>query len=92
MQTDLIKAGRRPGDDPESWGYERPDRLGVLHTDKGAKSVPSAQGRYGEFYRQFAAAVDHGAPQPVPAREGISVLEVLDAVRVSDETGATIRL
>ncbi|AZG48467.1 Gfo/Idh/MocA family oxidoreductase [Gordonia insulae] len=92
VQTDQIKQGRRPADDLDNWGYERPDRLGTLHTADGVVAVPSAQGRYDEFYRQFAAAVDRQGPQPVPARDGIATLEVLDAARDSAIDGATVRL
>jgi predicted dehydrogenase len=91
-QTEQILAGRRPADDLAGWGYERPDRLGVLRTDAGTVTVPSAQGRADEFYRRFAAAVDHDGPQPVPATDGIAVLEVLDAARRSDTEGTTIHL
>ena len=92
VQTDQVKQGRRPADDLASWGYERPDRLGTLHTAHGVESVPSAQGRYDEFYCQFAAAVDHGAAQPVPASEGVATLGVLDAAMRSAELGKTVRL
>lgn len=91
-QTDQILAGRRPADDPDTWGYERQDRLGTLHTAAGTETVPSAQGRIQDYYRQFAAAIESGAPQPVPAIEGVAVLEVLDAARRSDAEGVTIRL
>ncbi|MFI8772021.1 Gfo/Idh/MocA family oxidoreductase [Gordonia sp. NPDC062954] len=92
VQTDQIKQGLRPADNLDSWGYERQDRLGVLSTAKGSMTIPSAQGRYDEYYRQFAAAVDGRGPQPVPASEGIAVLDVLDAARRSSETGDTVRL
>ena len=91
-QTEQILAGKRPVDDPAGWGFERPDRLGTLHTAAGARTVPSAQGRADEYYRRFAAAVDHGAPQPVPASEGIAVLEVLDAARRSADEGVLVHL
>ncbi|NDZ94198.1 Gfo/Idh/MocA family oxidoreductase [Streptomyces sp. SID6673] len=92
VQTDQIKQGLRPVGDLATWGHERPDRLGVLYTADGAQTVPSAQGRYDEFYRQFAAAVDRQGPQPVPAREAIATLEVLDAARASATGGVTVRL
>ncbi|MGV9714267.1 Gfo/Idh/MocA family oxidoreductase [Gordonia sp. NPDC003424] len=92
VQTDQIKAGRRPSDDLPGWGFEREERWGRLHTADGTESVPSAQGRYDEFYRRFAAAVDRGAPQPVPGREAIRVLEVLDAARESALEGTTVAI
>lgn len=92
VQTRQILAGRRPADDLDGWGYEEAEHLGVLHTAVGDEVIPSAQGRYDEFYRRFAAAVDHQAPQPVPAADAVAVLEVLDAVRKSAETGETVHL
>ena len=92
VQTQAILAGRRPADDPAGWGYEAPDRLGVLHTSAGQVTIASAQGDYTDFYRQFAAAVDGGAPQPVPAATAIHTLEVLAAARTSAETGDVVRL
>lgn len=92
VQVDQIRAGRRPVDGLDDWGFEDPARLGVLHTAAGRETVPSVQGRYDEYYRRFAAAVDHGAPQPVPASKGIAVLEVLDAARRSADDGVMIRL
>ncbi|MET9199615.1 Gfo/Idh/MocA family oxidoreductase [Gordonia sp. NPDC003585] len=91
-QVDQIKSGKRPADDLSAWGFEDPTRLGAVYTAAGAEVIPSAQGRYDEYYRRFAAAVDHAAPQPVPASEGIAVLEVLDAARRSAVEGITVRL
>jgi predicted dehydrogenase len=92
VQTQAVLAGRRPVDDPGSWGFESPDRLGVLHTAMGVDRIRSAQGNYAEFYREFAAAVDTGGPQPVPAASAIHTLEVLDAARESAESGQVVRL
>ncbi|MCP2177525.1 Gfo/Idh/MocA family protein [Williamsia maris] len=92
VQTRQIKAGRRPADDAAGWGYEDESRWGVLHTDDGKRSVPSEQGCYQEFYRQFGAAVDAGAPQPVPASEAIATIEVLAAARRSALEGVTVEL
>ncbi|GAC66718.1 Gfo/Idh/MocA family oxidoreductase [Gordonia soli] len=91
-QTRLILDGVRPADDPATWGYELPERLGTLSTAEGSRTVPSAQGRYQDFYARFAAAVDDGAPQPVPASEAVATIEVLDAARRSDADGVTVQL
>jgi predicted dehydrogenase len=85
VQAQAIFAGLRPAADPAGWGYEASDRWGVLATDSGEEAVPSEQGRYHDLYSAFAAAVRGEGPQPVPAREGVRTLAVLDAVRLSAE-------
>ncbi|MFC8179008.1 MULTISPECIES: Gfo/Idh/MocA family protein [Nocardiaceae] len=92
VQAQAVFAGRRPMDEPDTFGYELENRWGTLHTDAGAEKVPSAQGSYKNYYRDFAAAVRGDGPQPVPASEVIHTLEVLDAARRAAETGEVVRL
>ncbi|NQX26619.1 Gfo/Idh/MocA family oxidoreductase [Microbacteriaceae bacterium VKM Ac-2854] len=81
VQAQAIFAGRRPADDPVSWGYDDEAHWGVLRTSDGAEIVASAKGDHGEFYRRFAAAVDNGGDSPVPADAALHTLAVLDAAR-----------
>jgi predicted dehydrogenase len=92
VQAQAIFAGRRPVDDPKGWGYETEDRWGTVSTDAGVARMPSEQGRYHDFYTQFAAAARGEAEQPVPATEGVRTVEVLDAARLSAREGRSIRL
>ena len=85
VQAQAIFAGMRPADDLAGWGYELPDRWGVLATADGEEPVPSEQGRHHDLYTAFAAAIRGEGPQPVPATEGVRTLAVLDAARVSAE-------
>ena len=84
VQAQAVFSGLKPIDDPQGWGREVEARWGTL-TLAGEKSikVPSERGAYQDFYTQFAAAALGNAPQPVPAAEAISTLEVLDAARTS---------
>lgn len=90
VQIDAIRAGRRPGDDRETWGYEQPDRWGVLAVGADSTTVPSAQGDYTRFYDALAEAIEDGGRGPVPAEQGIAVLRVLDAARVSASERRTV--
>jgi predicted dehydrogenase len=90
VQATSIFSGRRPAADLMSWGYEPQDHWGVLATADGDTTVPSEQGRYFDFYTQFAAAARGDAAQPVPVDEGIRTLEVLDAARLSARQGRTV--
>ncbi|HEY5843297.1 MAG TPA: Gfo/Idh/MocA family oxidoreductase [Mycobacterium sp.] len=90
VQAQALFAGARPKDDPTGWGYERPERWGVLHTAQGAEAVPSQQGAYQDYYTEFAAAVAGTGPQPVPARTALGTIAVLAAAREAAETGRSV--
>jgi len=92
VQAQAIFAGKRPVDDLDSWGYEACERWGVLATQTGAEPVPSKQGRYHDFYAAFAAALRGEGAQPVPARDAVRTLAVLDAARLSADRGSSIEL
>lgn len=92
VQAQALFAGRRPREDLESWGYEPRHHWGVLSTSEGEVAVPSEQGRYHDLYSQFGAAVRGEGPEPVPARQGVDTLAVLDAARRSAESGTTVRV
>jgi predicted dehydrogenase len=85
VQAQAIFAGARAIDDLDGWGYEVPER-GTLSTADGTRRVPSAQGRYADYY----AAVAGVGPQPVPAAEAVATLAVLDAARFSAVEGVTV--
>jgi predicted dehydrogenase len=92
VQAQAIFSGRRPADDLEEWGYEAPARWGLLATASGEVSVPSEQGRYHDLYSAFAAAVEGKGRQPVPASDAIRTLAVLDAARLSAESGSSVEI
>ena len=92
VQAQAIFAGHKPVDDPQGWGYEHPARWGLLATAKGDVSVPSEQGRYHDLYSACAAAIRGEGPQPVPARDAVRTLEVLDAARLSAERGISVEV
>jgi predicted dehydrogenase len=83
VQAQAIFAGRRPADDLAGWGYEDEALWGTLRTAAGVERVASEQGRYHDYYEEFARAVRTGAPPPVTAVEAIATLAVLDAARAS---------
>lgn len=92
VQAQAIFAGLRPSDDPMGWGYEIPERWGTLHVAGGSTTVPCIQGNYTEYYDGLAAAIEDGAPLPVPAGEAVETLRVLDAARVSAAEHRTVHL
>ena len=92
VQAQAIFAGRRPSDDLANWGYERQDLWGTLRVRGACERVPSAQGRYHDYYEAFALAVRTGGRPPVTAEEAIAALAVLDAARVSAIEGRTVAI
>ena len=90
VQAQDVFAGRRPVDDPSSWGYEPESAWGTLRTADGARVVPSEQGSWVRYYELFAEAVRTGGPPPVRAAEAAQVLAVLDAARLSATTGQVV--
>ncbi len=92
VQTQALLAGRSPVAEGERWGLEDPAHWGVLRTAQGEETVPSARGAYQDYYTAFAAAARGEGPLPVSAVEGIQLLEVLDAARLSATEGRVVRL
>ena len=64
----------------------------ILRTAAGVERVPSVRGDYADYYARFAAAFAGDGAYPVPAAEGIRVLEVLDAARVAAVEGRVVTL
>lgn len=92
VQTEAIKKGQRPAGKRDAWGYESHDRWGQLRTANGVETVRSEQGDYTRFYDDFAMAIENSTAGPVPARQGVAVLKVLDAVTKSAQEGRTVRI
>ena len=92
IQEKLVKSGRRPADDADGWGYEPPELWGTLFTSAGEERVPSEQGRWHDYYSQFASAIRGTSAAPVPASEAIHVLEIIEAARASADTGLPVVL
>jgi len=92
VQAQAAMAGRRPAEDPSGWGYEEPGLWGTLSTSAGEERIASAQGRWHDFYSQFAAAVRGEADQPVPATEALRTVAVVDAARQSALQGGSVLL
>ena len=92
VQTDAVKAGRRPRDGRTEWGYEDESRWGLLRRTGQVRPIPSLQGDYCAYFEAFAEAVRTGGPGPVPAQQAVEVLRVLDAVTLSDRESRTVTL
>ncbi|NQZ32668.1 MAG: Gfo/Idh/MocA family oxidoreductase [Oceanospirillaceae bacterium] len=92
VQAQAIFSGKKPAMDLDNWGIELEENWGTLSTATGMQKIPSEQGRYHDYYSQFAEAVMSGGQPPVSAEEAIATLEVIDAAYRSAKTAETIKL
>ncbi|PSJ47302.1 dehydrogenase [Zobellella endophytica] len=92
VQAQDIFAGKRPADNPETWGFEPESNWGTLYRAQGAVRVAAEQGRYHYYYEAFAEAVRTGNLPPVTAEAGAATLAILDAARQSAKEGRSISL
>jgi hypothetical protein len=82
-----LRSGMLPTD--PAYGVELPERWGRLYGYDGTEAVvPALRGHYGEFYRQFRAAVLGSGPVPVEPAQSMAVLRLLDAVEAAGATGS----
>jgi predicted dehydrogenase len=90
-QEDALRAGRRP-DDGSPWGRAPESAWGRLSRGEDVSAIPSARGDWPAFYRQMEACLRGDGPVPVNPGDAVSVLEVLEAARVSADEGRIVRL
>jgi predicted dehydrogenase len=80
-QEDALLAGATPGG--AGWGADPEAGWGRLGAGDSPRPVPSEPGDYPRFYAQVARALAGGEPPPVTAAEGVAMMDVLEAARVS---------
>ncbi|WP_374568369.1 oxidoreductase [Ideonella sp.] len=93
-QEDRLKAGQLPDpaadpDRDDDWGAD-PQRGALALWRTGApgdaledRLLPTLNGRYPAYYRAICAALRGQAPNPVPPREALAVMRLLDLGRRS---------
>jgi len=89
-QEEALLAGGTPG--TAGWGEEPESAWGRVGAGDDARALRSEPGDYLAFYRGVAAAIANGAEPPVTTEQGIAMMEVLDAARLSARTGRTVEL
>lgn len=84
-------AGQAP--EGEDWGEDRlPGLLTLGDIDAPATRLPNQRGDYRLFWSALVAAIRGTGPNPVPPREALAVMEVLDAGSRSAASGCEIIL
>ncbi|MEI7628432.1 MAG: Gfo/Idh/MocA family oxidoreductase [Bacteroidota bacterium] len=81
VQETALLANQKP--DSLNWGVEPIEEQGLLHTEKVGivirEKVPTEIGNYGTFYSIVHQAIREQKEMPVTAKEGIQVMQILDA-------------
>lgn len=108
QQESILKAGnlafepKRDGsqsaqmtENPSNRHFEnRPQsaHFGILNTLEGRNDLEVAQGSYQDFYLGVYDSIMNGKPAPVTAREGLAVIEIIEAAVKSSKSGVKIDL
>ena len=87
-QEEELRAGADPA--RPGWGAEPERRWGRLVTAGGTRALAPVPGDWPAYYRGVAAALRSGGPAPVPAADGVRVLEILEAARRSAASGEVV--
>ena len=90
-QEDALLAGAAPGG--AGWGREAETNWGRLGAGDTVRTVESEPGDYPRFYAGVAhALLTTGAPPPVTAAEGVAMMDLLEAARVSARERRVVEL
>ena len=93
VQAQAIFAGRRPVDDLEEWGYEEPGALGPAgHGRRRGVGAVGAGPLPRLLHRVRCCRAWRGHGSRCRRAEGIRTLAVLDAARLSAESGESVRV
>lgn len=93
VQEMALQAGRLPNE--ENWGKDDSEK-GFLHTERAGEeireNVESLRGNYMEYFNGIHQSLRNGAPPPVSAKDGLTVIKIIAAAFESSATGCVIRL
>ena len=89
IQEDQLKAGVVPGG--PGWGEDSDDML-LYDADGRQTSRPTPPGNQLRYYRELHQAITADGPNPVPPQQILAVMAVIDAARLSAQTGRRTEL
>ncbi|MEA9979499.1 MULTISPECIES: Gfo/Idh/MocA family oxidoreductase [unclassified Pseudomonas] len=91
-QEASLLAGRSPKSEGDNWGAEEHRRWGWFEQGQQRERIPSERGCWNEFYRQLQEAVAGKGKNPVDPRDAVACSVVLDAARLSAQSGTVVEL
>ncbi|WP_406649869.1 oxidoreductase [Aliisedimentitalea scapharcae] len=89
-QEDALKRGERPGD--PQWGQTPGGRAEIVDMNGERRALKLRDGQYEAFYAGIADAICDGAPLAVTGSQALEVMRVLDAAKISGQTGTRVML
>jgi predicted dehydrogenase len=89
-QEAQLVSGSSPAIAGEQWGVEPAERRGYIQRGDARQDIPFARGAWDGFYPAFAAAVRREGPVPVNPWDAVATMAVLDAARLSAQTGQVV--
>jgi len=89
-QEEALIAGGVPG--TNGWGEEPESRWGKFGAGDEVHVERTEAGNYPAFYRGVRDAIANGAVPPVTTAQGIAMMEVMDAARLSASTRRVVEL
>ena len=89
-QEEALLAGGIPG--TPGWGEEPESAWGMAGAGDDARKRRSEPGNYLAFYTGVRDAIRDGKEPPVTTEQGIAMMEVLDAARLSASEGKVVEL
>jgi predicted dehydrogenase len=89
-QEEALLAGGTPGS--PGWGEEPESAWGRAGAGEDARPHRSEPGNYMKFYEGVEKAIRTGAEPPVTTAQGIAMMDVLDAARLSAKEGRVVEL
>jgi predicted dehydrogenase len=90
VQEPQLVRGETPATLGDAWGQESDDRGSAVRRGDEVVPVPLERGRWDTYYPAFAGAVRGLGPVPVDPRDAVRTAEVLDAARLSAQTGERV--
>ena len=92
VQEDVLQAGQTPAD-RDSWGMPDASTAGrIVYANHRQESVPIVAGDYRLFFQQLHAAIRADAGLPVSHVQAIQLIQLLEAVERSVQSGKRVRL
>jgi scyllo-inositol 2-dehydrogenase (NADP+) len=94
IQEAALLAGEKP--DQPNWGEEPATEMGLLNTRingvEERNTIPTIAGNYSHYYARLYDALTGKGENPVSAKDGIRVMQILAAARKSNQEKKVIAL
>ncbi|HDY7431452.1 TPA: oxidoreductase [Vibrio vulnificus] len=87
-QEGYLKQGIQPKE--ESWAREEPENYGRMYRESETETVVTELGGYQHYFKGVADAIRLGAANPVPARDALDNIALIELALESSRTGQTL--